>query len=184
MKIPTKFVKSLSSEEIKELEEINKNHPSRRVRTRAHSILLSSEHYSIKDICKIFKVHCHSVSSWIKSWENDGDKSLEDKPRPGGKPKLTESERKIAEDLIKKYPKSLKMVIANLFELTGKTISVSTLKRIAKATNLRWKRAKKTLKAKRDPKEFVKAQEEIEELKKKKKPEKSTCGILMEPVFL
>jgi hypothetical protein len=43
---------------------------------------------------------------------------------------------------------------------------MSTLKRIIKKSKMRWKRLRKSLKSKRDQKEFEKAQVEIDELKK------------------
>lgn len=166
MKVATKFVSPLSVEQMETLESLMKNDSSHRVRTRAHCILLSAQGFSIDEICAIHQIHRHSVSSWIEAWEQSEVEGLRDKPQEGGKPKLTASEREIVKELIKSYPQSPKTVLAKLSEAIGKTISVSTLKRIAKAAGSRWKRARKSLKSKRDPKKFEQAKKEIAELKK------------------
>lgn len=169
MKVATKFVSPLSREELKTLKGLMKNDPSSRVRTRAHSILLSADGFSIDKICAIHQVHRHSISSWIDAWKQSGVEGLKDKPQDGGQPKLTPSEQEIAKKLIKDHPQSPKTVLAKLAEVTGKTISSSTLKRLAKAAGLRWKRTRKSLKNKRDPKAFKKAQKEIEVLKEQQR---------------
>ena len=51
-----------------------------------------------------------------------------------------------------------------LFELTGKELSDSTIKRILKASGFSWKRIRKSVKSKRNTCEFDAAKAEIEEL--------------------
>ena len=169
MKTATKFVSPLSPEQMELLESLMKTDPSHRIRSRAHCILLSAQGFSINEICAIHQVHRHSVSSWITNWEQSGLDGLRDKPQEGGLPKLTKSELEIAKKLIIAHPHSPKTVLAQLTKAIGKTISPSTLKRIAKATGLRWKRTRKSLKNKRDSKEFEKAKKEINELKKQQR---------------
>lgn len=140
-----------------------------RVRMRAHGILLSSKGLSIDEICKIYNVHRNSVSSWIDAWNKSGIKGLKDLPRSGRPPELTESEKEIALKLIKEHPRSLKIVLTKLTEQTGKLISISTLKRIAKAAKLTWKRTRKSLGSKKDEKAFEKAKIEIDALKKQQR---------------
>lgn len=164
MKVPTKFVFSLSEEEIKTLEDAMKNDTNHRVRMRAHCVILSFKELSIDEITQIYDIHRNTLSSWIDDWKESGIEGLRDKERSGCPPKLSESEKETVKKLIKEYPQSPKTVLAKLGELTGKIISVSTLDRLAKATKLRWKRIKKSLKAKRDEKKFKKAKREIEKL--------------------
>ncbi|MCP3940641.1 MAG: IS630 family transposase [Desulfobacteraceae bacterium] len=90
--------------------------------------------------------------------------ALSDKPRSGRPPKLTEDEKEIAKKLIRKYPRSVKAVIAELAEITGKVVSVWTIKRLAGAVGT-WRRIRRSLKSKRDEKKFEKAKEEIQEHK-------------------
>ncbi len=169
MKVSTKFVRPLNKNQIQALEHVHKNNPSARVRMRAHSILLSSKSFTINEIAFIYNAHRDSVSSWINSWEESGIKGLFEKSRSGAPSKLTTSEIEIVKDIIKKNSQSPKIILAQIAERLGKTISMSTLKRIVKKNKLRWKRLRKSLKSKRDQKEFEKAHKEIEELKKNKK---------------
>lgn len=165
VKVPTKFVSPLNNEQTKILNNLVKNDSSWQVRMRAHSILLSSRKLSIDEIASSYNVHRNSVSSWIDAWSKSGVEGLRDLPRSGGPPKLTKAEKEVAIKLIKEQPRSPKRVLAKLAEQTGKDISISSLKRIAKSAKMSWKRVRKSLKSKRDEKEFKKAKNEITELK-------------------
>ena len=77
---------------------------------------------------------------------------------------MTAPEKERVQILLKTYPNVPNTVLAALQEETGKTISRSTLKRIARGAGLRWKRVCKSVKNKRDDQAF--AQKEIEALKK------------------
>lgn len=167
MRDVSKFVSDLDDSQIQLLKNLTENDPSSRVRMRANIILMSSKGICVDDIAFIYDIHRDTVSSRIDSWEKDGITGLYDKPRSGAPPKLTVSEVETVKKLITETPNSPKTVLAKITETTGKVISISTLKRIAKSAGLRWKRARKSLKSKRDEKEFRKAGEEIRDLKKK-----------------
>ncbi len=169
VKVPTKFLLPLNNEQVQALENIIKRGLLWRIRMRAHSILLNSKGISIDEISRFYDVHRNSVSSWIDAWNKTGIEGLNDLPRSGRPPGLSDSEKEIALKLIKEEPRSLKMVLNNLTEQTGKTISVTSLKRIAKAAKLTWKRTRKSLRSKKDEKEFEKAQIEIDKLKKQQR---------------
>jgi transposase len=171
MKIPTIFVTPLNTQQTQLLKNLHEKHTSTRIRMRAHSILLSSKLFSVDEIATIYDVHRDSVSSWINSWKEKGVEGLFDKTRTGASPKLTESEIEIVKDIIKNNPQSPKIILAKITKKIGKTIGMSTLKRIVKKLKLRWKRFRKSLKSKRDQKEFEKAQKEIKELKKQQQAE-------------
>ncbi len=166
VKVPTKFVSPLNDEQIQALKTFMKNNLSWQVWIRANSILLSSKGLSIDKISQIYNVDRDSVSSWIDAWNKSGIKGLKDLPRSGRPPELTESEKEIALKLIKEHPRSLKIVLKKLSEQTGKLISISTLKRIAKAAKLTWKRTRKSLNSKKDEQKFEKAKIELDALKK------------------
>lgn len=134
MKTPTKFVLPLDDDQVKVLEDINRNHTTSRVRIRAHAILLSTQRFSIDTIAGILGVKRDTVSIWIDKWEAFGVASLLDNPRPGAPPKLNESDLKIVSELVKQNPQSPKTILANITEHTGKTISFSTFRRIIKKT--------------------------------------------------
>src|SRR2546425_8109347 len=139
---------------------------SPRARARAHSLLLSAEGMTIKEISKIYQVDRDTVSTWIRKWEHDGPASLHDKPRSGRPPKLTPDEQTLAIAYIKDEPRSLKQVVERFTQKTAKRLSISSLKRLAKKARLRWKRVRKSLKSLRDPIAFARCQRELEALQK------------------
>jgi len=145
------------------------NDLSPRARMRAHCILLSNKGYTIKEITEINEIHRDTVSSLIDSWNKFGFDGLYDHPRSGKPPKLTDDEKEIAIRLLRQHPQSVKKVIENLTNITGKTISAATLKRIAKEANFRWKRVRKSLKSKQDKEKVEKAKKEIKKLEKEQK---------------
>jgi transposase len=135
-----------------------------RIRHRAHAILLSDSGKSVNEIAEIFETTRVTVCSWLARWEESGPEGLADGARSGAPPKLTKSEKKKVLKLIKKYPHSPKQVLNEIPRVIGKTISQTTLRRIAGAAGLRWKRMRKSLKSKRDEKEFRETREEVQEL--------------------
>lgn len=165
MNRPHKYVSPLNDGQLIQLNDLMKNSRSARVRMRAHGILLSSEGYSIDEIAHIYQADRDSVSSWFDDWEQRGTEGLHDRPRSGKPPKLTGGEIEIVRELIKEHPHSPKIISAKIPEKIGKNISISTLKRIVKKVNFRWKRMRKSVKKRRDEKKFEKARKEIEELK-------------------
>ena len=153
-----KFVSCLSGESIFILKEAMKNHPNFTV--RAHSI--SSNHrIKIKDIAKIYEVTRQTVSNWIEYWQEFGIVGLYDHPRSGRPPKLNFFEKETVKALIEKTPHSPKMLLSKLFETMGKSISRSTLKRIAKNFAFSWKRIRKSLRSKRDETKFQQAKKKL-----------------------
>ena len=87
MKIPTKFIKTLSEEEITKLVENYQTNENFRVRNRSHAILLSFEGYPIDEIAVICKAHRNAVSRWLERWKESGFDGLADGSR-SGRPKL------------------------------------------------------------------------------------------------
>ena len=126
--------------------------------------MLSARGYTIEEIADIFKVNRDTVSSWIDRWEKCGISGLSDMPRSGRPPILTEEERKKVLELIKEYPQSIRTIISKVYELTGKSVSSRTIRRLALAAKLIWKRVRKSLKSKRNQEESDKAQAEIREI--------------------
>ncbi len=108
MKVATEFVSALSPDQIQHLEDLAERDSARRVRMRAHSILLSSRGSSIDEIARIYQVHRDTVSSWIDNFEHLGVDGLRDKPRSGGPPKLNEQEKEVAKELLKTHPNAPK----------------------------------------------------------------------------
>jgi transposase len=159
-----RYVQPLTTEQRALLEKTMQEDASFRARTRAHSLLLSAQGTTIKEIAKTYQVDRDTVSTWLKKWEHHGTQSLHDQPRSGRPPKLTPDEQAIAHQYIKEEPRSLKSVVERLAHHTEKRLSISSLKRLAKKGRLRWKRVRKSLKRLRDPDAFARCQRELEAL--------------------
>jgi transposase len=135
------------------------------LRRRAHAILLRDAGKSVNEIASIFEVRRNTVTSWVDRWAESGPAGLGDAARPGAPPSLTPAQTRKAVKLIKKKPESPNQVLNEIKKLTGKKISRSTLRRIARRAGLRWKRMRRSVKSRRDPDEFDAAKAEIQELK-------------------
>lgn len=158
------YVNPLTRAEIVTLQEMHKNHPTYSVRMRAHGILMSYEGYRVQEIAEAYNVCRQSVSTWIRAWDRAGLLGLMDKPRSGRPRKLSPSEEVEAIQWIKEEPRSINQVIAKINDKFGVQISKDTIRRLCKKAGLAWKRVRKSLKSKRDPKEFEATRKQIESL--------------------
>ena len=131
MKVATKFVSPLSSEQRQSLEHLAKDDPAQRIRLRAQSIVLSANGSAVDDIARIHHVHRDTVSSWLDRWEEFGVDGLRDKPRSGGPTKLNDEEKQVAKELLESHPNYPKEILPLLQQKTGKKISYSTLRRLS-----------------------------------------------------
>src|SRR5262245_464284 len=146
------------------LEKTLKEDPAFRARSRAHRLLLSAAGRPIQTLAQTYQVHRYTVSAWITKCERAGAQSLHDHPRSRRPPKLTPDEQELAKHYINEDPRSLTQVVERFANKTGKRLSISSLKRLAKKARLRWKRVRKSLKRLRDPEAFAKCQRELEAL--------------------
>lgn len=128
-----KFVAELSENERITLTEAYHHHPSRRVRQRAHAILLSHQQYGLAQLCHLLGVRQYrTVSQWLDAWSVFGIAGLFDKPRSGRPPLFNEQEARQLIDYVKQDPKRLKEAAARLQEETNKEASYDTFKRLLK----------------------------------------------------
>jgi transposase len=163
-----KFIKQLTKEERITLKELMANGKNERIRMRAHSILLNDKKLPIEQISYIYDVHRNTVSMWLDSWETSGIIGLFDDSRSGRPKLLTKEEEQNLLKYIEEEPRNIKKVTSKIKKETGKSPSLDTIKRAAKAAGLVWKRVRKSLKGKRDEVAFKLAKQEIEELRKLK----------------
>ena len=115
------------------LEEMYRHHPTFRCRQRAQAILLSLRGFTLPQIWSILAVRRDAISDWIDRWEQEGLLGLYDRPRAGRPRIYTESEVNLLKNLVDEEPRQLKKAQAQLKEMTQKTASTSTLKRLLKA---------------------------------------------------
>jgi len=165
MKTATRFIKSLSQEQQRSLHQIMRNHSSHRTRTRAHAILLSARGYSINQIADIFAVDRESVTAWLVRWEESETDGLDDEPKSGRPPTLTDEEEREAVAIVKEEPRSIKQQLVSVREKFGKKLSVRTLREVCKRHGLSWRRIRRSLKGLRDEALFRHAQSELAGLK-------------------
>jgi transposase len=165
MKTPTKFVQPLTDEQREQLKEVMKSQSPHRPRMRAHAILLSERRYSIDQIADIYQIDRDRVSEWLDWWEEYQFEGLEDDPRSGRPPKLTDKEQKRAVKLTLKDPRSLRQGLTAIASKVGKIISRDTLKRILIAEDYGWKRMRLSLRSLRDEAEFRAAHAELAALR-------------------
>ena len=158
------YIEQLTPEEITTLSEMHKNHPLYLSRRRSHAILLSYRGASVPMICSTYNVCRQTVSTWFSNWEEIGIRGLIDLPGRGRPSLLTESQKNDVVKRVKKSPRSLKSVLADLETELGITVSVDTIKMICKQAGLVWKRVRKSLRTKRNQDDFDAAKEELKEL--------------------
>ena len=161
---PGRFIEMLTDEEIEALQDLYASAELPRVRQRAHTVLLSFGRHSINQIAEILGVSRDTVCRTLDRWENDRFDRLADAPRSGAPPLLNSVEVQLLLDIARQFPHSPKQVLQKLHEVTGKTISRTTLKKILREAGLTWKRMRKSLKDKRNEAEFRKGQVEVQRL--------------------
>ena len=151
----SRFIQKLTNSQVQRLEEMRDHGGKKRIRQRAHAILLSFGKMTINEISKVFQCARNTAAGWLDRWETEGIDGLDDKQRPGAPTKLDEQEQVRAIELLEQTPQSVNAALLALQEETGKTISSDTLKRLAKKKDLIWKRMRKSLRSKRDQKNFA-----------------------------
>ncbi|MFQ5794630.1 MAG: IS630 family transposase [Candidatus Bipolaricaulia bacterium] len=100
-------IESLSEAEVAELEDRYHHHPKRRVRQRAHMVLLSHQGFSLGEIAQIVRVTRQTVSKTIHGYEEEGAKALEDPELPGRPPILNESQQQQVAQWLDQTPRDL-----------------------------------------------------------------------------
>ena len=101
------FVHTLSEEELKKLNDLLCRTSQARLYRRALIIKLSNEGRSVPEIADILGYLIPTVRSWIHRYEKEGVRGLEDHPRSGRPPKVTEEYIAILLEEVRKSPKIL-----------------------------------------------------------------------------
>ena len=165
MKTPTKFVKPLTTEQREALQAIMKSTAPQRKRMRAHAVLLSARRYSLDQIADIYQVDRDRVSQWLEWWEAEHMEGLDDDPRSGRPPKLTDAERQAALNITLQEPRSIKTGLKRIADEVGKLLSAETLRTLLSTEGYVWKRMRRSSRARRDDVEFRAAEAELAQLR-------------------
>jgi transposase len=166
MKTPTKFVKPLTTEQREQLSALMKSAAPQRTRMRAHAVLLSERRYSLEQIADIYQVDRDRVSQWLEWWEAEQVAGLDDDPRSGRPPKLTESERQEALKMTLQEPRTSKTGLKRIADEVGKLISGDTLRTLLNTERYVWKRRRRSTRARREEAEFRAAEAELAQLRR------------------
>lgn len=132
MKVPTKFITTVSEEEHSRLIKNHQTSHNFRVRNRSHAILLSFEQFPISEIAKICRVDRDTVSGWIDNWNEFKCEGLEDEEKTGRPLILSLAEQEKAVAIGLKNPKFPHRQLSEIKAETGKEISSWTLKNLLK----------------------------------------------------
>lgn len=127
-------------------------------------MLLSARRYSIDQIADIFAVSRETVTAWLVRWEESETDGLDDDPKSGRPPTLSDAEEKQAIEIVKEEPRSLKQQLLSVIEKFGKQLSLETLRNLCQRHGLSWRRIRRSLKGLRDEALFRQAKDELEGL--------------------
>jgi len=122
----TKFAKA-SSKQLRQLHELYQSHRLPSHRRRAHAMILSNQGYCPAEVAEILDADADTVRRWIDRFNAQGCAGLVDQPRPGGPPKLDDTEQEVFRGLVDTYPDQPHQVISELKQRTGKTINTQTV---------------------------------------------------------
>jgi transposase len=156
----TKFA-NVNSKQLRRLHEFYQSHRLASHRRRAHAMILSCQGYSPAEVAEILEADAETVGRWIDPFNAQGCAGWVDQPRSGGPPKLDAAEQEILRGLVDDFPNQPRQVIRQLKQQTGKAIGRPSLRRYCRRWGLRWKRFRKSLKHRRDEREFRKAKREL-----------------------
>jgi transposase len=158
-----KYVTPLSDAEIETLHQMHADHPSRRARMRAHSLLLSHQRYPIPQIARLYQVDQRRVAAWIDRWQTWGLVGLYDRPRSGRPALFNAEEQQKVYAYLDDSPQDVRKVVEAMEQETGKRVSTKTIKRLIKKSHI-WKRIKKAPAQSPAPQKYSRSQEMIARL--------------------
>lgn len=157
-----RFVTRLLPEQVEELRVwLTRKDLNERTKIRLRSILRSHDQYTMDEIAELEGVNRDTVSLWITQWETYGIEGLFDRPKQNRRPVLDDAQLEILRQLLAEAPRSSQEVSLLLELQTGKPLGPASIRRWAKKWGFRWKRARKSLSAKRSSTEFEQAQQDL-----------------------
>lgn len=131
-----KKVSPLTTEAREDLERITRESPDFIHRRRAQAILFSHQGITIPQMEKLLEVDRDTISRWIDLFEASGPEGLKPLPRAGRPPIYTDEEVLRFRAWVDEEPRQIRQARIQLQQATGKTSSLSTLKRVLKKTGV------------------------------------------------
>ena len=127
-----RYINKLNNKTVKELEKVVKNGASLQIRQRAHSMLLSNNGMSVKDICKIFNKSTRTIYRWFDRFKEKQIEKLADESGRGRKPTLGNNDIEKVKRLIENNSIKETCIILNKEPNRVKKVSPQILKRFLK----------------------------------------------------
>ena len=136
----------LSDEAVAELAELYRTTRDVRVRTRAQMVLLAGEQgLNAGEIAVIVRQNDQTVRNWLKRYQAEGIRGLEDAPRSGAPSKVTTAYKEQLVNTVRQRPRSLgqpysmwtlQRLADYMAEQTGIRVSEKTVRRHLKAADI------------------------------------------------
>ena len=147
--------RTLTPEELAQLDQLYHTTKSIRVRTRAQMILLASEQGMLAhEIAPIVRRDEQTVRRWIKRFNAEGTSGLEDRPRPGVDAKITPQYRERLLEVVRRRPRTLDLPFSLwslqrlsdfMAEETSIRVSDETVRRVLKTGGIVLSRPQHTI---------------------------------------
>lgn len=160
-----RFIAPLDDSTQAQLKALMKTHPVFQVRQRAHAILLSAKGYPIERLADIFDVDRDTVAAWLDRFDDGGPEALENHPRPGRPRKIPPEAESDVLKMVEAHPQQLKRALAHLQSRFA--VSRETLKRLVRRHAYRWRRARRSLRHRRDEAAFAAAHADLKVLQQR-----------------
>ena len=188
----TRHVIRLTGRQVLQLQSIRRRCGDWRTARRVTAVLMSSRGRSVPEICEATGYDPASVSLLRRRWNQVGLAALFPKPSPGCPPKADRMYRQRLVEVVKTPPAtfgyafaqwSAARLEAHMRNETGVEITPDRLRIILHEEDFSYKRARHTLKNKRNPRAFRKAQRLLDALKKGRKipPPRTNSGSATRP---
>jgi len=156
----------VNSDQLEKLNCLYRKHESHVVRQRAHAMmLLCQEQKKPKDVAAILNVCRETIYNWLKRWRNHGAEGLHDLEGRGRKPLFSPEDEIIILSKIEDNPSSLRQIVDQVEQETGKKAHIETLRKVARKNGKVWKRKRKKLKGKPEPDAYEQGKADLEELR-------------------
>jgi transposase len=173
--LPRRFVRSLTTAETRQIEQLFRSAAQPRVRRRANTIRLSSLGYTVGEIAEVTGCTRQTVRNCFDYFESGGIDALHDKPRSGRPPKATPDYRARLVKAVKTSPKefgypftvwTVTRLRAHMAREMDVLLSEGRVRQIMKEEGLVFKRPKHTLRGKRDEDAFAAVRGLLDQFKK------------------
>jgi len=184
--MPKKINYTLSEEELLAIEQAIKNHPDLRVRERARLIRLLHKGHKHPEVAEIMGISVGQVYWWHKRWRQERVEGLADFPRSGRPHAADEGYRARLEELMETDPHELgygfnvwtsARLMAHMKRETGVVVTERTFLNILARMDFVYRRPKHDLAPLQEKEAKERAEETVDELKKKPKEKRSNFSL-------